>query len=148
VILPLVAEIVRLNVPAPVPGLLWPPPLLPPPHDVQSSAAITASANGTHVLRPSRACAKVRIASIAAMIVHSSGARKGRLGPKGGARRDIGVADAAVLATVTVTVVALEPFRATEAGDGVQVDSVRLPGSVHVTWTVLLKPFCGVSVSV
>jgi hypothetical protein len=39
-----------------------------------------------------------------------------------------GASDAAVVVTVTVTLSALEPFSVTDAGDGVQADSVKLLG--------------------
>lgn len=54
----------------------------------------------------------------------------------------MGMCDAAVVATVRVTV-AVAP-NATDAGEGVQVDSDGAP--VQLTCTVWLKPPCGVSV--
>ena len=59
-----------------------------------------------------------------------------------------GIKEGAVVLTVNVTVVGLEPFSVTDGVEGVHVDSVNAAGSLHVTLTVSAKPPCGVTVKV
>jgi hypothetical protein len=62
--------------------------------------------------------------------------------------RTSGAEDGAVVATVTLTIAAPDPLSVVVAGEGVQLASLKLPGSLHVTCTSPLKPLCGVKVTV
>src|SRR5579859_1921649 len=125
--LPLVAEIVTLKVPAAVPGLLWPPlDPPPPPHDAHSRIDMTARARAAHAVgvaprrtnpirRHNRPTAHVSTASNVAIGSHGFGIRNGAFGLAGGVRSAISAPEAAVVATVTVTVAALDPLSVVEA---------------------------------
>ena len=132
---------VSVYVPAGVPGLLDPPPPPPPPPPPQAASAKASTKtapSGNHAgvwclapRRLRRTAAHANAASSRASI-HSAPSRGERGGTGGSCGAPGGLSDAAVVVTVTVTLVGVLPA-VTGLGDTVQVASEGAPEQVKLT---------------